>query len=161
MNELRLVSADPGSMYVSPEDAEDSFNKVKATAKAQAGKDFDEAAWEEQNGDLDYWLDTYGNKFFCVTTGGGTVSDSTKAKYETVSCAFQLSESDNLSDWAPVGRLDGYAVNIRKDGWASAQFWAPEFMRDPVSGRYFIFASAQAKTDGNLTTEYFPHFIST
>lgn len=158
MNELRLVSADPGSMYVSPEDAEDSFNKVKATAKAQAGKDFDEKSWEEENGDLDYWLDTYGNKFFCVTTGGGTVSAATAAKYETVTCAFQLSESDNLSDWAPVGRLDGYAVNVRKDGWANAQFWAPEFMRDPVSGRYFIFASAQAKTNGDMTTEYFPHF---
>lgn len=158
MNELRQTSADPGSIYVSPEDAEDSFNKAKATAKAQAGKNFDENAWEQENGDLNYWLDTYGGKFFCVTTGEGSVSADTAEKYETATCAFLLSESNNLSDWAPVGRLDGYAVNVRKDGWANDQFWAPEFLRDPVSGRYFIFASAQAKTNGNMTTEYFPHF---
>lgn len=160
MNELRLTSADPGSIYVSPEDAEDSFNKSKATAKAQAGKSFDEATWEKENGDLDYWLETYGNKFYCVTTGIGSVSPATKAKYETDRCAFLLAESQDLCDWAPVGRLDGYAVNVKQNGWAYDYFWAPEIIRDSVSGRYFIFASAQARTNGNAATEYFPHYGS-
>lgn len=62
LNELRTVGADPGAIYCSVEDITDSFNKSKATALAM-NPSLTEEKWEEENGDLNYWIDEYANAF--------------------------------------------------------------------------------------------------
>ena len=155
LNELRTVGADPGAIYCSVEDITDSFNKSKATALAM-NPSLTEEKWEEENGDLNYWIDEYANAFYMIVTSfTGSVSNEVKSEYESVQGAYKLYKSYDLTDWDIAGRIDGYAINVRSDAWSNGTYWAPEFIRDPVSGRYFIFASAQSK-NGNASTEYFP-----
>ena len=158
LNEQRTDGADPGVMYVSSEEAEDSYHKLKANAKARAPESFDEAEWEEKNGDLEYWKSEYGNKFFMAVTGNGSVTTDLSTNYGSKYIAYRLFRSATLTDWQTAGRLDGYALNVRSNGWCANNFWAPELIRDPVSGRFFLFASAGSRADGNSDTEFFPNF---
>ena len=158
LNEQRTDGADPGAMYVSLEDAEDSFYKLKANARARDPLGFDEAEWEAKNGDLEYWLNEYGNKFFMAVTGNGTVTTELSTLYGSKYVAYRLFRSTTLTDWKSIGRLNGYALNVRSNGWCSTNFWAPELIRDPVSGRFFLVASAGSRGDGNADTEFFPNF---
>lgn len=158
LNEQRTDGADPGVMYLSPEEAEDSFYKLKANAKARDPENFDENDWEKKNGDLEYWKSEYGNKFFMAVTGNGSVTTELSTNYGSKYIAYSLFRSSNLTDWQNVGRLNGYALNVRSNGWCANNFWAPELIRDPVSGRFFLFASAGSRGDGNTDTEFFPNF---
>ncbi len=171
-NELRTSGADPGAIFCSEEDITDTYNKVRATKAAQAGyagmTAEEKAAWdtafeagspEDNMGTLEDWIAQYVNNFYVIVTGnlgGGNLSQETKNKYGSADAAYILRESTDLVDWSVAGRVDGYAINIRSDAWTNGSYWAPEFIRDPKSGRYFIFASAQCK-NGNDTTEYIPH----
>ena len=158
LNELRTSGADPGAMYVSVDNIKDSYQKVKKNA-LDRNPSLTEEQFEEENGTEDDWVDEYGNKFYMAVTGGtNSISSDVKAKYDTVYGAYTLYESENLVDWATKGRVGGYAVNVRSDAWCSgSSFWAPELIRDPKSGRYFLFASAQAKS-GDDSTDYYPHW---
>lgn len=158
LNEQRTDGADPGVMYVSPEEAEDSFNKLKANAKARNPESFNESEWEEENGNLEYWKSEYGNKFFMAVTGNGSVTTELSTSYGSKYIAYRLFRSSTLTDWENAGRLDGYALNVRSNGWCANNFWAPELIRDPVSGRFFLFASAGSRADGNSDTEFFPNY---
>ncbi len=156
-NDLRTDGADPGAIFCSEEDITDTYNKVKATARAQAAAAWDEYAWEEANGTLDDWLIQYAGNFYVAVTGDTSApSASVRQKYDSIQGAFALFKSTDLVDWEEAGLIDGYALNVRNSSWTTACYWAPEIIRDPLSGRYFMFASAQAKS-GNSSTEYIPH----
>lgn len=155
LNELRTEGADPGAIYTSPEDIADSYDKVKATALAK-NPQMTEAEWEVENGTKQDWIDEYGNAFYMIVTSfTNQISGEVSREYQSVQGAYRLYKSYNLTDWDIAGRIDGYAVNVRSDAWTQSSYWAPEFIRDPKSGRYFIFASVQSK-NGNADTEYFP-----
>ena len=85
---------------------------------------------------------TYGGWFYMATTGGGRYS------------AFPLYRSRDLSRWERAGKASGgNALTITSSGWTESNYWAPELIRDPKTGKYFIFFSAGSKK-GNSGTEY-------
>ena len=85
---------------------------------------------------------TYGGWFYMATTGGSRYS------------AFPLYRSRDLSRWERAGKASGgNALTITSSGWTESNYWAPELIRDPKTGKYFIFFSAGSKK-GNSGTEY-------
>lgn len=158
LNELRTYGADPGALYCSDDDIRDTYAKVKRT---EMGKDpsLTEEAFEEKNGTVDDWVDEYGNTFYMAVTGGTTdLAQSIKTEYNTFCGAYTLYRSKNLTDWEKAGKVGGFAVAFHSYDWVSGNSpWAPELIRDPKSGRYFLFASAQTKS-GNDGTDYYPHY---
>lgn len=76
--------------------------------------------------------------------------------------AYNMFRSHDLNDWKPCGRANNNgSIFFDSDSWSSvSNCWAPEFIRDPDSGMYFIFFSAQAK-NGNAKTTYGPNAATT
>lgn len=155
-NDERLNGADPGAMYVSDEEIRDSYRKRLAAAKAAGGNTFDEGAWIAANGTEEDWTEEYGSKFYIALTGGLTTKSA--ASYQ-IPGAFPMYSSQNLNDWVACGAVgNGYAMVLDADpekDWTLGNYWAPEMIRDPESGKFFLYASASCKY-GNDNTEYLP-----
>ena len=83
----------------------------------------------------------YGGWFYMAVTGGGGSS------------AYPLYRSRDLSSWFRCGAADGNALEISSSSWSEGAYWAPELIRDPETGKYFIYFSAKSKT-GNSSTAY-------
>ena len=84
----------------------------------------------------------YGGWFYMAVTGGGGSS------------AYPLYRSRDLSAWERCGGAgDGNALEITSSAWSDGYYWAPELIRDPESGKYFIFFSARSKR-GTSSTAY-------
>ena len=156
LNETRINGADPSAMYASPENVTDSYEKLVKSWQYldengewqwQDGKS--QEAFEEEYGTLDYWLEEYGDWYYLIVTGGG------------VGGAYEMWRSKDLFDWKLCGQAGGrFAIDITKDDWCIGTTWAPEFIRDPVSGLYFIFFSGNTK-NGNAETTYGPNGSTT
>lgn len=155
-NDERLEGADPGAMYVSAEEIRDSYRKRLNAAKAAGGTAFDEEGWIAENGTEEEWVNEFGNRFYIALTGGLTTESA--AFYQTPG-AFPMYSSQNLVDWESCGAVgNGYAMVIGTDpetDWTLGNYWAPEMIRDPESGKFFLYACATCK-DGNDDTEYLP-----
>ena len=158
LNELRTYGADPGALYCSDDDIRDTYAKVKRMEMGM-NPGLTEDEFDEEYGTEDEWVDDYGNTFYMVVTGGtDAISSDIKTKYNATHGAYTLYRSKNLTDWEIAGRVGGFAIPIHSYDWLSGNSpWAPELIRDPKSGRYFLFASAQTK-NGNDSKDYYPHF---
>ncbi len=54
--------------------------------------------------------------------------------------------SADLYHWEPAGALAGnYALGIREFDWCNDYFWAPEVIRNPENGKYYMYFSAAAR----------------
>ena len=161
LNDQRATGADPGALFVSEEDALDSYTKLKYREMEKQGKNFSEAAFEAENGTWEYWKERYANRFYVVTTGatGTNLTARTKQKYPTaVYGLYMLRTSTDLNDWVEAGEIDNHAIMAEADGWYASyaqNCWAPEFNRDPITGLYVVCASTNSKS-GNENTEYNP-----
>ncbi len=159
-NEVRATGADPGSWFVSEEDALDSYTKLKNREKEKLGNDFSEAIFERDYGTWDYWKETYADRFYVITTGNsGNPTAKTAQKYPTARYGlYMMRTSKDLNNWEKCGEIDGFAILAEADGWYASSgqnCWAPEFNRDPVTGLYIICASTNSKS-GDESTEYNP-----
>ena len=156
LNETRINGADPSAMYASPENITDSYEKLVKSWQYldengewqwQDGKS--QEAFEEEYGTLDYWLEEYGDWYYLIVTGGAANG------------AYEMWRSKDLFDWKLCGQVGGrFAIDLAKDDWCIGTNWAPEFIRDPVSGLYFIFFSGNTK-NGNAETAYGPNGSTT
>ena len=129
LNETRLNGADPGALYVSEEDVNDSYGKLMHSWQYKDAN----GAWQWQNGKtqeqfektygtLDSWHEQYTDWYYMIYTGelGGY-------------SAYNMFRSHDLNDWKPCGRANNNgAVYFGSDSWSSiSNCWAPEFIRSP------------------------------
>lgn len=158
LNETRLNGADPGAIYVSPEDVEDSYTKLMrswqykdANGEWQWQTNKTEEMFVKEYGTLESWHADYDDWYYMIYTGelGGN-------------SAYNMFRSHDLNDWKPCGRASNNgAIYFGSDSWSAvSNCWAPEFIRDPDSGIYFIFFSSQSK-NGNAKTTYGPNSSTT
>ncbi len=161
LNQIRENGADPGVCFISHDEALDSYEKLLAKEKAQKGSLFNLDEFDALYGTKTYWEENYADKFYMVTTGscGTNLSTKTKQKYPNALYGmFYLRASDDLNDWYRAGEIDGYAVMAENNYWSTATSenpWAPEIIRDPLSGLFFVCASTNSR-NGNENTEYNP-----
>ncbi len=159
-NQIRTTSADPGVMFVSKEQAEDSYNKLLAREKEVKALTFDITEFVSVYGTKEEWLAEYSDVFVMVVTGSiSSLSQKTKQEYaQATEAMYPLYVSKDLSNWKLSGKLDGYAVMLTADCWATSFCsWAPEIIRDPISGLFMIVGSTgvrMGKTNAEYPTEY-------
>ena len=155
LNETRISGADPGAIYASAEDVTDSYEKLAKSWQYlddngewqwQDGKS--EETFVEQYGTLEYWLEEYSDWYYMIVTGNSGNG------------AYMMWRSHDLFDWKVCGPVNGYSIEYTSEDWCINTFWAPEIIRDPASGLYFIFFSANTK-NGNADTTYGPNDSTT
>lgn len=155
LNETRISGADPGAIYVSDADITDTYEKLvrswqykdeSGSFQWQSGKS--EEDFVAEYGTLDEWIEKYGDWYYMIVTGGDN------------SGAYPMWRSHDLTDWKACGLVNKRAIAVESDDWTTGTFWAPEFIRDPASGLYFIFFSANTK-NGNAKTTYGPNGVTT
>ena len=155
LNETRISGADPGAIYASAEDVTDSYEKLARSWQYlddngewqwQDGKS--EETFVEQYGTLEYWLEAYSDWHYMIVTGNSGNG------------AYMMWRSHDLFDWKVCGPVNGFSIEYTSEDWCINTFWAPEIIRDPASGLYFIFFSANTK-NGNADTTYGPNDSTT
>lgn len=154
-NEPRIMGADPGAIYVSDDDIKGSYeyfmDNYKYTDEDGSKKwidGYDEERFIAENGSLQQWLDQYGNSYYMAVTQHGNASAETSKKYGSKMGAFRMFSTRDFVNWKECGVIDGFAINITKDAWCDNLFWAPEFIRDPETGLYFMFWGAATISGG-------------
>ncbi len=95
------------------------------------------------NGGWFYMYSTYGGGN-TSTENGETPSPTTgNAAYR--SWVF-VSRSKDMIDWEVCGTVDGvFALKTSLNTWILNNMWAPEVIRDPVSGKYFLYFTAASQ----------------
>lgn len=92
--------------------------------------------------------ETWGGYYYMYTTGS---TNSTFTTSDGNTYAFQCYRSKNLSDWQRVGKYaKGYSLQVTASDWTDGgtdTFWAPEVIRNPSSGKYYMYFSAAAKKE--------------
>ncbi len=67
--------------------------------------------------------------------------------------AARCYRSKNLSQWELCGELPGgYALQVKKTDWCKGDFWAPEVIKNPSDGKYYMYFNASG--DGNSGSSY-------
>ncbi len=136
-NDLDTQGADPGVIYVTVAEAEDSYDKILAStlrdkcsvkncthANCNAYKTF-----VRNNGTKEAYAKEHGDYFYMVVTGGDGNG------------AFSIKKSRDLSKWD----RSGTALVMNNKTWVYSTCWAPELIRDPESGKFFIYFSAKSQ----------------
>ncbi|MBR4768834.1 MAG: family 43 glycosylhydrolase, partial [Lachnospiraceae bacterium] len=89
----------------------------------------------------------YGGYYYMYLTG------STRDDYGIddlgVNCyAFRCYRSKDLYQWELAGALQqGYSMIVDWGDWAMNAFWAPEVIRNPQDGKYYMYFSAGSRPD--------------
>jgi len=159
VNDGSLAGADPGAIFVSEDEARDSYAKIRKSKQYESGGEWkwldgwsEDRFIAEYGSENDYALG-YGDQFYCVTTGFGYASEIDKQAGWTIG-AFPIAKSKDLNNWKSCGTLcGGMALGFKANQWVNGvDCWAPEIVRDDESGLYFLFfsGSAVARRDGDV-----------
>ncbi len=162
-NEARITGADPGAIYVSVEDIKESYAYYRDTFKYTNEKG--ELDWidgyslekfEAENGTEEEWVEKYGNMYYmAVTQHTYSVSSETQKKYGANLGGYRMFTTRDFVNWEVCGEIDGFALAVnRTTDWCDQYFWAPEFIRDPNTGMYYMFYGARYKSGGGSSRTY-------
>ncbi len=83
----------------------------------------------------------YGGYYYMYLTGydygnlTGTIGEVKTAAYLTY-------RSKDLNNWDVCGVYNGYSLRVLETDWCSENFWAPEVIRNPADGKYYMYFSA-------------------
>lgn len=97
----------------------------------------------------------YGGYYYMYVTGAGDTNDvSETEKYSSENLAgtyFYCTRSKDLYNWERAGYYDGgYSLGVEVDDWCGSNFYAPEVVRNPADGKYYMYFNAAAKEDLGL-----------
>ena len=100
----------------------------------------------------------WGGWFYRYTTGNSTAVP--KTEYYTQRGVDNLfaycDRSRDLYHWEPAGALaGGYSGQVTGLDWCGSNFWAPEAIRNPADGKYYLYFSASAREDWGV--DYISH----
>ncbi len=90
----------------------------------------------------------YGGYFYRYHTSfTGSVPDTEYYTSEGIEILVAYCDrSADLYHWEPAGALAGsYSLGIREFDWCNDYFWAPEVIRNPENGKYYMYFSASAR----------------
>ena len=84
--------------------------------------------------------DEYGGWFYMYTSGNdGVVLQQYSDHRSCITCL----RSKDLNDWELCGKVDnGFSCWIGNDEWILERTWAPEVLRNPQNGKYYMYFSA-------------------
>lgn len=92
----------------------------------------------------------YGGYFYRYVTSWDTDTDTALntefcEKNGIAALAFQCYRSKDLYQWERCGSLPGgYSLQVDNEDWCRDKFWAPEVLKNPADGKYYMYFSAEA-----------------
>ncbi len=87
----------------------------------------------------------YYYRYHSSSASGAPQTEYYKDGFITSRAAY-CDRSRDLYHWEPAGALAGnYALEIDQFDWCSGGFWAPEVIRNPADGKYYMYFSASCK----------------
>ena len=96
----------------------------------------------------------YGGYFYMYTSGNdGVVLQDYSDHRSCITCL----RSKDLNDWELCGAVDnGYSCYIGSNEWVLSRTWAPEVLRNPNNGKYYMYFSAFTywNNNGNVYYKY-------
>lgn len=97
----------------------------------------------------------YGGYYYMYVTG--FISYEVDGK--TTVSAYPCYRSKDLYTWENAGTVTGgYALLVNEDDWCASDFWAPEVIRNPADGKYYMYFSASLHANygvsGFANTDY-------
>ncbi len=107
----------------------------------------------------------WGGYFYRYQTGGESTAFPKTDYYMMNSIskvAYYCDRSKDLFNWEPAGALAANAsLAVRSTDWCKSNFWAPEVIRNPGDGKYYMYFSAQRPEDefSNSSNEYDRRYI--
>lgn len=157
-NEARVEGADPGALYVSVEDIRESYAYYRDTFKYKTESGaldwidgYSQEKFEQENGTEEDWVAKYGNMYYVAVTQHRNTTSATQAKYNADMGGYLMYSTRDFVNWEVCGLIDGYAIAVNTStDWCNTLFWAPEFIRDPVTGMYYMFYGAGPKAGGGV-----------
>ncbi len=99
----------------------------------------------------------YGGYYYMYKSGstadeGIVLSGEPYASDGTLVTAYRCYRSKDLHTWETAGAMDdGYSLKVTWEDWARKNFWAPEVIKSPHDGKYYMYFSASA--DANWGVE--------
>ncbi len=83
----------------------------------------------------------YGGYYYMYTSSEsvGTPLLQNERYKDSYGIAYQCFRTKDLSNWELCGALDGYSLNIEWEDWAVGYYWAPEVIRNPADGLYYMY----------------------
>lgn len=90
----------------------------------------------------------YGGYFYMYPTGnataeGGSLNDPYYKENKISNLFARCYRSKNLYNWELCGALEGgYSAVVDEEDWCQSNFWAPEVIRNPADGKYYLYFSA-------------------
>ncbi len=97
----------------------------------------------------------YGGYFYRYHSSAMTTIPTTGYYKENniVSAQFYCDRSVDLYHWERAGALvGGFSLEIDRYDWCGNDFWAPEVIRNPADGKYYMYFSSSARQ--NLGVSY-------
>lgn len=96
-----------------------------------------------------------GGWFYMYSTKGGGVPSTaggknpTKENGEAAYYPYVLtSRSRDMVDWEMCGAVDNcYSLKLGADTWVSSNMYAPECIRNPKDGKYYLYYTAASKVN--------------
>ncbi len=86
----------------------------------------------------------YGGYYYMYITGysSGQAVNKKEEYKDAKALAYQCYRSKDLNNWDLCGVLEGYSLWVDQTDWCSNNFWAPEVIRNPADGKYYMYFSA-------------------
>ena len=95
----------------------------------------------------------YGGYFYMYPTSSAANTDATLNdpffdENKITNAVAACYRSKDLYHWDRCGSIDGgYTLLIDQEDWCQSNFWAPEVIRNPADGKYYMYFSASAAAD--------------
>lgn len=92
----------------------------------------------------------YGGYFYMYVTSWETDTDTAiNSKWceenGVAALAYMCYRSKDLYQWERCGSLPGgFSLQVDNEDWCRDKFWAPEVVKNPADGKYYMYFSAQA-----------------
>lgn len=92
----------------------------------------------------------YGGYFYMyITSWDASSTEALNTEFckenKVAALAFKCYRSKNLYQWERCGALPGgYSLQVDEEDWVRDDIWAPEVIKNPADGKYYMYFSAQA-----------------
>ena len=102
----------------------------------------------------------YGGWFYLYTSGNDGV---VLQQYSDHRAAVTCLRSRDLNDWELCGAVeDGFSIWVDNDEWILSRTWAPEVLRNPTDGKYYMYVNATGPwhTEEDVNNEFVPMSVN-
>lgn len=100
----------------------------------------------------------YGGYYYMYKSGstfdsGSVIQQAYKTENDLLGLAYLCYRSKDMYSWQPFGAyVSGYSLRVQEKDWCRKNFWAPEVIRNPKDGKYYMYFSASSDQNWGVSS---------